>query len=128
MTSDTSHEGEELRYRLRRPAGRGLAGTAWCLTGLALALNLANGPGVYRTAAKVHNWMGVLWMFGAPCALTLAMAFVLVPRLRRRPITRRGAILSILLAVASLLGFPFSYGATKLLSYDTWFGHQGPKP
>jgi hypothetical protein len=119
---------EQLKYRLRRPAWRWLVITAWTLTGLALAANLANVAGIYRTAARIHNWVGVLWLFGAPCALTLAMACLLVPRLRRRPTTRRGAILCVLLAVASLLGFPFSYGATKLLSYDTWFGQEGKKP
>jgi hypothetical protein len=96
--------------------------SGWGLTAFALALNLLNVPGVWRTASKVHNGVGVVWMFGSPFALALAIGCALGLRPRRRTVTRRGALLWVLLALASLMAFPLSWGATTLLSFDTWFG------
>jgi hypothetical protein len=119
MTARNDIDADDLRHRLQQPARRWLVLTARVIIALALALNLANMPGIYRTAAKVHNWMGALWMFGSPGALVLAIACTAV----RRPITWRRALVCLALAILSALGFLFSYAATQLLSYDTWFGH-----
>ena len=105
------------------PAGVWMSRIGWGLTAVALALNLLNLPAVCRTASKIHNAVGVLWMFGSPFALGLTIGCALAFRLRRRAVTRRGALLWVLLAFVSVAAFPLSWGATTLLSYDTWFGH-----
>lgn len=104
------------------PAGIGMLRIGWGLTAVALALNLLNLPDVCRTASKIHNGVGVLWMFGSPFVLGLTIGCALALWLRRRAVTRRGALLWALLAFVSVAALPLSWGATTLLSYDKWFG------
>jgi hypothetical protein len=114
-------EEAELQRRLRGPASRGLRRVGWILTAFAMALNLVNAPGVVRSVAKVHNTMGVLWLFSTHAALALALCCLLVPRARGLRLTQRGAIVGLVLALLSLLAFPVSYAATALFSYDGGF-------
>jgi hypothetical protein len=107
-------EEDELLRWMRQPAPRWPHPVGWSLTALALVLNVANAPAVARTVGKLENLMGVLWTFTTHLALLLALCCVLIPRARRRPLNRRGAILWLLLALFSLLTFPISYAATEL--------------
>jgi hypothetical protein len=108
MAGNTDGDGEELSRWVMLPAGIWMLRTGWGLTAVALALNLLNLPGVCRTASKIHNGVGVLWMFGAPFALALTIGCALALWLRRRAVTRRGALLWVSLAFVSLAAFPLS--------------------
>jgi len=122
MTTNTESDRDELRRQMRLPARRWALVVGWGLTALALLLNLAHVPGIYRATRTIDQAIDAVLLFGSPCALGLALAFPLVPRLRHRPVARWGALLWLPLALVSVLSFPVSFLYAELSQYDTWFG------
>lgn len=99
-----------------KPAARWLRGASFVFTAFAILLNAVNAPGVALAVPKVHNFIGVLWLFGTHAALALALYCGLVPRLRRHPLTQKRAGWWLVFALLSVLTFPVSYGATVLFA------------
>jgi len=99
-----------------KPAARWLRGAGFVFTAFAVLLNAVNAPGVALTVPKVHNFMGVLWLFGTHAALALAWYCGLVPRLRKQPLTQQRAGWRLVFGLLSVLTFPLSYGATVLFA------------
>jgi hypothetical protein len=116
VTGGPEGDHEELLRWMQGPASRGLRRASFILIGLAGLVNAANAPNVLGAAGQVHNTMGLLGLFGTHAALALALCSMLVPRVRRLTLTRRGACLGLIFAVLSLAALPVSYAAAALIA------------